>query len=261
MTICLAAIARDDKEEFIVFATDHMVTTAIGQFEHSIVKYKEIDKNTVAMLAGNPLIFDELIKVNKNSNFDEIQTQIFQNFKKTRKEFIKREIFDIYNIDDKFFLDSLQKPIPNPIIATILKQVSEFRLGTGILLIGFDKQGNARIADISEDHMVNFRDMNFHAIGSGNIQAANTLLFQRHDKSDNLLSTIYNVYKAKRNAEVLQGVGRETELLVLKKSGCHSIKDKNLEILKDIYEEELNFGKKHGKLSGIKFDWSLKICS
>tara|TARA_Y100000310_G_scaffold83483_1_gene80155 strand:+ start:3514 stop:3735 length:222 start_codon:yes stop_codon:yes gene_type:complete len=72
MTICIAAIAKDNGKEYVVFSTDHMVTTAMGSFEHSIIKYKEINKITVAMLAGNPLIFSDLIKVSDNNlNYSE----------------------------------------------------------------------------------------------------------------------------------------------------------------------------------------------
>jgi|TARA_Y100000310_G_scaffold83483_1_gene80156 hypothetical protein len=100
--------------------------------------------------------------------------------------------------------------------------------------------------------------MNFHAIGSGNLQAANTMLFQKHDKCEPLLGTIYNVYKAKRNAEVLEGVGKETELLILSLSGCNKLNEKDLNILETIYHEELNFGKNHQDLSKINLNGANK---
>lgn len=58
MTICIAAICKEQDEEFIVFSTDHMITTSMGQFEHSFLKYKQLNKHTVAMLAGDPFIFE-----------------------------------------------------------------------------------------------------------------------------------------------------------------------------------------------------------
>lgn len=262
LTICLAAIAKDNEEEFIVFATDHMVTTALGQFEHTMVKYKQLNKNTVVMLAGNPLIFDELVKLkNKDIPFQKVKEEIFQNFKTKRKDVIKNEIFDMYGIDESFFIQSLRSQVLNPLINTILKQISEFKLATGILLIGFDENNKAQITEINEENIADFRDMNFHAIGSGNIQAANTLLFQKHDKSDKLLATVYSVFKAKRNAEVLQGVGKETELLILSKNGCVKIGKEETDILDDIYKNELNFGKYHTNLSKFNITKVLSECS
>lgn len=252
MTICLAAICKDKNKEYIIFSTDHMVTTSIGQFEHSIKKYKEVNCGTVAMLAGNPLIFDKLINLaNKNCSYQEIKKEIFENFKKFRAEGIKNEIFDMFGIDKKYFLDVLDKPVPNPFIARILEKVCDYTLDTGILLIGFDGD-EAQITEISEDGVEDFRMMNFHAIGSGNIQAANALLFQKHDKEEGLFSSVYNVYKAKKNAEVLQGVGKETDLLILdKERGCIKIFDKDLNILNDIYKNELKYGKENPKLKEL----------
>lgn len=252
MTICIAAIARESNEEYIVYATDHMVTTTMGEFEHSIIKYKLLNRNTVAMLAGDPLVFDELVKLkNENIGYEDIKKEIFNNFKIKRREIIKNEIFELYGINQEFFIDALQKEIPNPYINTILQNVSNFKLGSGVLLIGFNNNGEAQITEINDANMADFRVMNFHAIGSGNIQAANTLLFQKHDKANDTLSTLYNVYKAKRNAEVLEGVGVETELLILSKHDCFKINETQMKILDNIYKTELEFGKRHKDLNSI----------
>ena len=94
MTICVAALSKEDEKEYIVFAADHMVTTEQGQFEHSITKHKQINDSTVAMLSGIPLFFDELIKLsNCNCSFDKIKAEIFQNFKDKKKDMIKNEVF------------------------------------------------------------------------------------------------------------------------------------------------------------------------
>ena len=257
MTICLAAIGKEDSKEFIVFATDHMVSTQMGQFEHSIVKYQKVNENTVAMLAGNPLVFDDLVNISKHDlTYDEIKKEIFQNFKKKRESLIKDQVFDIFGIDKKYFLEILKMPQLNPALQKIITDTAEISLETGILLIGF-QDGESQITEINEAIINDLRSVNFHAIGSGNVQATNALLFQRHSKDDNLKTTLYNIYKAKRNAEVLVGVGKETDLLILKNNSCSKINNETMKVLKDIYEEEQQLGKKHEKL--IKLDMS-KIC-
>ena len=109
MTICISAIGTEDNKEFIVFATDHMITTGTGQFEHTIAKYKELNKNTIAMLSGQALIFEDLINLeNRNADYNKIKEQIFQNFKNKRKEIIENEIFSIYGINQDFFRNALK---------------------------------------------------------------------------------------------------------------------------------------------------------
>lgn len=84
------------------------------------------------------------------------------------------------------------------------------------------------------------------------IQAVNTMMFQKHGKDDDVLTTLYDVYKAKRNAEVAQGVGKDTELLILSnKSGCMRINDAQLNILSQIYEQELKMGRTHQDLKKL----------
>ena len=79
MTICISAIGTDKNnngsdEEFIVFATDHMITFGNGnvdnEFEHNIKKYKPlgINKKCVAMLSGKTLLFEELLKGREDLN-------------------------------------------------------------------------------------------------------------------------------------------------------------------------------------------------
>jgi len=77
------------------------------------------------------------------------------------------------------------------------------------------------------------------------------LLFQRHSKLDVLASAIYNVYKAKRNAEVSIGVGKETDMLILTKKDILEIGEVHIETLKKIYDDELCSGKTNPKLFEI----------
>lgn len=254
MTICISAIAKDeDGEELMVFGTDHMVSTQIGQFEHSIKKYKLINKNIVAMLSGNTLLFERCINgVDKDSDFFSVREKIKQTMEKLRKEIIESEVYKVYNIDDNFVKEILKQQICNSYMDKILDTISKFSLSTSILLIGFDNNGKAQISEIAEEGYMDFRDVNFHAISSGTIQAINTLLFQRHSKENNLKTAIYNVFKAKKNAEVAEGVGRETEILILKKSGVTEIISDDLKILDKIYQEELSLGKNHQDLNTLK---------
>ena len=201
------------------------------------------------MLSGQVLLFGDLVLVDKKS-FEDIKQQIFKNFKRKKKEIVENEILSIYNLNYEFLLDALQKPIPNPFIHTILEKISNFKLGTNILLVRF-KKTQAVISEINEDGIFDFRDISFHTIGSGSIQASNTLLFQKHSKKESLNSTVYNVYKAKRNAEVMQGVGSETDIFILTEEGVKKNSDEKINILKDIYEKELRFGKDHNGIKGM----------
>jgi hypothetical protein len=260
MTICIAAIAREEEGEYIVFATDHMVATALGNFEHPIQKYKKINDTTVAMLAGNPLFFDELVKVEKpNASYEEQKEAIYENFKNKRKDVIQKELLDPLGVKyDEIIPETVRSPQINEVMLRIIEEITKFNLNTSILLVGFDKNKEAQITQISQENISDFRMFNFHAIGSGNMQAANTLLFQKHDRTERLKSTIYNVYKAKRNAEVLEGVGKDTDLFILgNERGCQCL-NKYLTLLNEIYESEVSEAKLNPKLDQIKIKENLQ---
>ncbi len=258
MTICISAIANEDRKEVVIFATDHMISTQIGKFEHAIKKYKAVGKNSIAMLAGNTLLFNEcLAEVSPASSFFEVREKIFQNMNALRKKIVRNEVYNVYGIDDTFVKDALRQQVPNKYIDTILAKISEFRLGTQILLIGFHDE-KAQICEITEDGIVDFRDIHFHAIGSGTIQAINTLLFQKHSQKCDVKAALYNVFKAKKNAEAAEGVGRETEILVFKNNRAHEVSATDLNTLQLIYDEELGFGKSHTKLNTLDVNSLLK---
>jgi len=257
LTICVAAIGRCDdigKDcEAVVFATDHMITLKqIGQFEHAVEKYRKINSNTVAMLSGEALLFDEVLKgATETGNLDEIGQKIHQNMISIRDMRISKLIFEKLKIDFDFLKELLKAPAHNATVENILSTIEKFKLDTTVLIVGF-KDNLAQLVEINEFNLTNTRDINFDAIGSGSVQALNTLLFQRHSKADDLKATLYNVYKAKRNSEVAVGVGKETDLLILFPSGkLHKIGDKEAGLLANIYAEEMICGKEHKDLKEV----------
>ena len=256
MTICIAAIAKQGEEENIVFATDHMVSTRMGNFEHPTQKFKTVNDKTVVMLAGNPLLFNDLTKIdNPSLSYGEIKTAIHENFKNKKKDIIQKELLDPLGVEFNAVIPvALMGSYTNEIMLRIMDKITRFKMDTSILLIGFDENKKAQLTEIREDNISDFRMFNFHAIGSGNMQAMNTLLFQKHDRNEKLRPTIYSVYKAKRNAEVLEGVGKETDLFFLNYDrGCADLSE-HLSILKEIYENELSMGKSNEKLLSIRLE-------
>ena len=92
MTICIAAIGtRENGDEIIVYATDHMVSNPrVGQFEINIEKYKIINNHTVAMLSGNPLIFNDLLdNCNEDCSFKDIKKIIHKNMGEYKNQILQ----------------------------------------------------------------------------------------------------------------------------------------------------------------------------
>ena len=252
MTICISAICTENSKENIVFSSDHMITTGMGQFEHEINNYKPLTDNTVGMLAGNALLMDYFLEDDySDKSYPEIQSILEEKFKQKRLEKIQKEILDVYSIDFDDVREMLKNPTTNDFQSSILKNIARTKLDTAILLMGFEDK-KAKISEIMDTGIETYDQIYFNAIGSASIQAQNTLLFQKHSKQDDLKTTLYNVYKAKRNAEVMQGVGKETDLGYLNENGITLLEDENIEILDEIYNSELNYGRHHKRLNDLK---------
>ena len=253
MTICISAICKNEnKEETIVFAVDHMISTGIGEFEHGINKFKKLNQNTVGIIAGNALLMDYFLDEDySDKSYGEIQEIIEEKFQAKRLEVIKKEVLDVFSIDLDYVKDILKNPISNTFQSMILRNIARTKLNTAILLIGFE-DGKAKISEIGDAGVGSYDQINFHSIGSGSIQAQNTLLFQNHSKECDLKTALYNVYKAKKNAEVMQGVGKKTDIGFLHKNGISMLDAEDIKILDEIYQMELNCGKKHPKLKKLK---------
>lgn len=252
MTICISAICTENSKEHIVFSVDHMITTGIGQFEHDISKYKLLTDNSVGMLAGNALLMDYFLEDDySNKSYSEIQSVLEEKFKQKRLHKIQKEILEVYAIDFDDVKEMLKNPITNDFQSLILKSITKIKLNTAILLMGFENK-KAKISQIGDGGIETYDQIYFNTIGSGSIQAQNTLLFQKHSKQDDLKTTLYNVYKAKRNAEVMHGVGKETDIGYLNEKGITMLDDENIEILDEIYNIELNYGRQHKRLNDLK---------
>lgn len=144
----------------------------------------------------------------------------------------------------------LKNPITNEFQTLILKNITKTKLNTAILLMGFEGK-KAKISEIVDSGIETYDQIYFNTIGSGSIQAQNTLLFQKHSKQDDLKTTLYDVYKAKKNAEVMQGVGKETDIGYLNENGITMLDKESIEILDEIYNIGLNYGKNHKRLNDL----------
>ena len=74
-------------------------------------------------------------------------------------------------------------------------------------------------------------------------------------KDDSVLTTIYDVFKAKKFAEVCEGVGQKTDLGILRIGGKAMIDPKEFEekgILKSVYDEEMKQARTHKSLRSLK---------
>jgi 20S proteasome alpha/beta subunit len=172
--------------------------------------------------------------------------------KEIKRDELRTQLLDQLHIEEEQVAQYLASEPSNPWLQKIQEAIATHNLETQVLLAGFDENQTAQIAKITESKLTHMRDVNYAVVGSGSIQAVNTLLFQQHSRKTDLPVSVYNVFKAKKNAEAQQGVGNETDIAVLEEGeGIKELSDSDIKELEEVYERELSWGKEHDKLRDL----------
>ena len=230
MTICIAASCEGSKK-CVVGADREVTATGLSlEFEHE-KKIDTIGQSCAVMAAGDSLLAAEVIE-------------------KTRREVIVRALSTIQQIAESLAAIYLQchleraesvilRPrgltwgdyqqfgahrLPLQMHMNIDQLLFNFGLGAvEFLVAGVDENG-AHIFRIHYDGIaggswVEWCDsLGFRTIGSGGSHAAILLALQRQQKMLPVGETLFNVYSAKKNAEIAPGVGSQTDIAIVDSS-------------------------------------------
>jgi hypothetical protein len=86
---------------------------------------------------------------------------------------------------------------------------------SSVVLAGLDADG-AHVYYINQREKNRHNELGFAATGIGATQVAYALTARQHRKSDGLEDTLYNVFAAKRCSELVNGVGKTTDIAILR---------------------------------------------
>jgi hypothetical protein len=79
--------------------------------------------------------------------------------------------------------------------------------------------------------------LGYATIGSGALHAGVSLSLNRHTASDPLARAIYRVYEAKKAAEVSPGVGKLTDMAVIKDGKLSFVTQKTFQAIAKVHKE------------------------
>lgn len=245
MTICIAAIACNRKG--IVVATDRMVTASglALEYEHDSKKMDVISNNCLAMTAGDALIGWEIInnlQQKDDSRFDYIAGKVGEKYVIVRDQKLNESYFQPVGLTLDNFLKEGKNILPEAMFSQMMQTAGNFALDIVILLAGVDKRG-AHISTVtapqkSGNLITPFDRIGYHAIGSGGVHATVALALCGHSVNAPIEKALYNIYKAKRAAEVAPGVGESTNMAIIDEKGIKVVSDEIIATLSSILDEE-----------------------
>ena len=231
----------------VVAASDRMLSAHFLslEFEHPDSKIEKLGKSCVGLSAGDALPTGELFLSAhsvaaqlQSPQIDHIADSIKNAYSILRSQRIEEQVFKPRGISiDAFYQQGLIRQFPPEVAMQLDDMVQRVEFGVELIIAGVDGSG-AHVVGISDPGKVSQYDrIGYHAIGSGMSHAILNLVGAGHHWTRSTNETVFNVFCAKRQAEVAPGVGQAIEMSIVTNEGVKSVSDDELKQLDQIHKE------------------------
>lgn len=248
MTICIAAIAAN--RSAVIVTSDRMLSAHFLslEFDHPDSKIEKLGKSCVGLSSGDALPAGELFASAhsvstqlQNPQVGQIAESIKDAYATLRARRVEEQVFRPRGITlDAFYQQGLIRQFPPEVAMQLDDMVQRAEFRVELVIAGVDGNG-AHIIGISDPGRADSYDrVGYHAIGSGMSHAILSLVSSGQHWAKGINETVFNVFRAKRQAETAPGVGRSIEIRIVTNQGTRSVTDKEMKILDDIYTELLS---------------------
>ncbi len=245
MTVCISAICDNGKN--IVSISDKMITATppYVEFEHDLIKLERLSSRCLALTAGSALRHIELcrsvkrkISEEENPTISSIVSTIQDQYDKLRKKKLEEEYLKPRGLTLQEFIATMGN-FPREFAFRLDNDIIKFRYGLVILLSGVDESGAHiyRVEDPGGSEC--FDSIGFNAIGIGQDHAVLSLISNKYTIKMNLNESIYFVYEAKKKSEIAPGVGKETDIFIIKDENIEQLSKEKIKELEKIYEKRI----------------------
>jgi hypothetical protein len=239
----MAALCNDgDSQPLAVVAADRMVTLGgFIEFEHTVPKMAYPTPFAIAMIAGDTLLGSRLARqvvtefAGASPRVADIAAVLAMRYVEMRRGELEHQILSLRGLDMNSFYGAHQGL--NPQVTMMLdQQMAQFNLGIELLVAGVDGEG-AHIYSVANPGQPERQHdvIGYGAIGSGGIHALQAMIGYRHSPATPLRETIFQVYAAKRRAEVAPGVGQDTDMAIVSPTNVTFLDVATLEKLAELY--------------------------
>ena len=233
MTICIAAMAAD--KSAVVAASDRMLSAHFLslEFDHPDSKIEQLSNSCVGLSAGDALPAGELFASARivatqlqNPQVQQIASSIKDTYAKLRAQSVEEKIFKPRGITiDEFYQQGLIRQFPPEVSMQLDDLVQNATFGVELIIAGVDGNG-ADIIGISDPGKADsYSRIGYHAIGSGMSHAILSLVSAGQHWTKGINETVFNVFRAKRQAESAPGVGRAIEMRIVVNQSIRAISD------------------------------------
>jgi 20S proteasome alpha/beta subunit len=228
MTVCIAAIAA--KSKAIVLASDKAVTVGAQRPMQSDSSTRKIlpiaSSGWRTLIAGDPSFAQKVIrharkdlpKEIKAESFSQMMDRMKLSYQEVRKQAIRDRVLEPLMLTEESVVARKHDllPLPDIFVQMVADGIRRYNSGSTMLIAGFGPDGVPHIFSLGEPGDVTIHDLTgYWAIGIGDSAAIERLLWAEIRKGEALERVLYEVFDAKANAEIVQGVGYEWDAEVM----------------------------------------------
>lgn len=226
MTVCVGALCDDGSA--VVVAADKMVTFGAPmnlQMEPKVLsKITKVNDEAVVLFSGSVADAEEIVAETKQKlkGLTNVPTQNVAEAVKGAYVALKAKrvqetiLTPLLGADFAKFQTLVAQSAASQLLQQVLGMIMQHNLQSEILVAGVDASGAHLLGVTHPGVLLPMETLGYGAVGSGGLHAAVRLSLGLQNKTSTLLDTVYNVYEAKKAAEVAPGVGKQSDLAILK---------------------------------------------
>jgi hypothetical protein len=225
MTVCIAAVCNIGTNHLpvVICASDRMITINELEYEPEQSKIVYLASQTVGLFAGEMELhativpramhrIAEVIAANKTIRVEEIAEIYAGEFGIYRRERAAKKYLTPLNLT----IDNFLQTEPQAIAFDLANKMMNEGIASEAIIAGIDATG-AHIFKIHDPGIATCFDTPFFAaIGIGEGHASSQFMLAKFEKRWSLEKTLFLTYSAKTLAEAAAGVGKQTDVVIIR---------------------------------------------
>jgi 20S proteasome alpha/beta subunit len=228
MTVCIAAVCNfgPDQTPIVVGASDRMITIGDLEYEPEQTKIIYMASQTVGLFAGDMQLHASVVPkvmariktiiAEKNNIFvEEIADLYAEEFGNYRRKRAEKYFLAPLNLNSDNFLVK-QHEMLQEVAFDLTNKMLNSEIASDAIITGIDSSG-AHIFRIHDPGVATCLDTAFFgAIGIGEPHASSQFMLAKFEKRWPVEKTLFLTYSAKTLAEAAAGVGKQTDMVVIR---------------------------------------------
>jgi hypothetical protein len=248
MTVCIGVVCQGG--EAVVVAADKMVTFGspmnLQTEPPSLNKITKLTEECVLLFSGavpdgEELISTSLPKIDAapRQPVSKIAETVKAAYVELRKKRVEEAILrPLLGADFGQFQALVAQSSASQILQQVMAMISQHNMQLDVLIAGTDDSGGHLLVATNPGQLLPVDTTGFAAIGTGGLHAAVRLSLGQHSRVASLMDAVYNVYEAKKAAEVAPGVGKLTDMAVVSGGKITFAASALFDVLEKVHKEK-----------------------